>query len=402
MIIRNVPVRHQTALLKPECIELKGYLIADRDKNRDALLYRALKARLGEPVEEPLPAPAPSPPPGPAQEPRSPLREITPPLAAADAGPSNSPRRAEREHDDDAGQPRRRKRPSRAGRSPSPDPPPREAVLQRSRYFSKPTSGLNNLATVSNGAPSGGVDAEVDMEDDVGRVRVDSGDADAMQNLARAIGLSPARPAPAHVPLKEDDSDDDPLAPSSNGHPGANGKGKGKGKQRAEPVFGEPASDDYGFEFEMDDSFLEQVDRAEQEALLRAAAANLDSRTNGSQSQSQTHVGSAQTHVRTRTQIKAEPQSQYTTTTTSKTLFSTAAAGTAGTQRPVPRPIPRAGSAAAGPGTSSSGSGADVPMDVIDISDDDVEDKENVPVPTRHVRRRVALPVDADVIELSD
>lgn len=42
-------------------------------------------------------------------------------------------------------------------------------------------------------------------------------------------------------------------------------------------------------------------------------------------------------------------------------------------------------------------------MDVIDISDD--EDKENMPVPTRHVRRRVANPAaveDVDIIELSD
>ncbi|KAI0359862.1 hypothetical protein OH77DRAFT_874162 [Trametes cingulata] len=407
MIIRNVPVRQRTALLKPECVELKGYLIEDRDKDRDQIFFRALKARLGcvpntspppayscvahrEPVEEPLPPRAPSPPPEPPQALRSPLREISPPPPGAEAGPSGSPRRVEREHDDDAGQPRRRKRPSRAGRSPSPDPPPREVVLQRSRYFSKPPSGVSSSAGRANSLQAG---AEVDMDEDVGRVRVDSGDADAMQNLARAIGLSPQRPAPAPIPLHDSDNED-PFGAGSNDHTStkSNGNGKGKEKQRAEPVFGEPGSEDYGFEFEMDDSFLEQVDRVEQEALLRAAASNLEGRANGSQAQaqSQTLVASVQTH--THTQIKAEPRSQ----SASRTLFG------AGSQRPLPRPIARAGSAAAGPGTSSSGSGADVPMDMIDISDDEVDDKENVPVPTRHVRRRVALPADADVIELSD
>ncbi|KAI0649115.1 hypothetical protein C8Q79DRAFT_493110 [Trametes meyenii] len=47
MIIKNVWIRQGTALLKPDCIELKGHQTADRDEQRDATFLRALKKRLG-------------------------------------------------------------------------------------------------------------------------------------------------------------------------------------------------------------------------------------------------------------------------------------------------------------------------------------------------------------------
>lgn len=215
-----------------------------------------------EDVPEPEPAPDVQPVPvqDPVAAPRPALRDISPPADDADAGRANSLRRVEREHDDDMGQPRRRKRPSRVGRSPSPDPPPREAVLQRSRFFSKPASGASasGLASASAGA---------DEDADVGRVRVNSGDAGAMRSLARAIGLSPPRAPPVDLP--ESDEEENPFM-----SPTANGASNGKGKQRAEVSFGEPGSEDYDFEFDVDESFLEQVDRAAQEALLRDTVAN--------------------------------------------------------------------------------------------------------------------------------
>lgn len=61
-------------------------------------------------------------------------------------------------------------------------------------------------------------------------------------------------------------------------------------------------------------------------------------------------------------------------------------------------------STVSGPSSSTVGETVDQQddMDIIDISDDD--DKENVPLPTRHVRRRVKTPPadDVDFIELSD
>lgn len=61
-------------------------------------------------------------------------------------------------------------------------------------------------------------------------------------------------------------------------------------------------------------------------------------------------------------------------------------------------------SSVSGPSSSTLGEATNQQddMDVIDISDDD--DKENVPLPTRHVRRRVKTPPpdDVDIIELSD
>ena len=47
MIIRNVTVRRGTALLEPQCIELKGHRTADRDEKREETLFRTLKRRIG-------------------------------------------------------------------------------------------------------------------------------------------------------------------------------------------------------------------------------------------------------------------------------------------------------------------------------------------------------------------
>lgn len=55
---------------------------------------------------------------------------------------------------------------------------------------------------------------------------------------------------------------------------------------------------------------------------------------------------------------------------------------------------------------SSSGSeigrGLGAQPSVIIVEDDEEDDKENVPLPARHVRRRVDVEDDADVINISD
>ncbi|KAH9850372.1 hypothetical protein C2E23DRAFT_324226 [Lenzites betulinus] len=411
MILKNVPIRSGIALLQPGRVEFKGHQTADRDVLRDAVLFRALKARLGEDVPLPDPEPQPEhdhPPQDPAQAQRSPLRELSPEAADIELAASGSRSGAGREHDDDMGQPRRRKQPSRVGRSPSPDPPPRQLATQRSRFFSaKP---------VAAAAGSNGVRPVADEDDDdlEAWLHLDTGDAEAKEKLARAIGLSPPRvPAPA-TSFDNDSSDDDhkaivKAAPRRTNERGQNmnGNSANKGKQRASPAFGDPGSEDYEFEFDMDASFLQDVERAEQEALRKTASSNGTAAAHARASS----VQAPQTQLR----VKPEPRSQSTT----RTLFATAATATAtlvGSTQRRPAVGTRTGSshnnsrAGSVPGTSSRSS--EVPMEVIDISDDEVEgDKENVPAPTRHVRRRIAPPpppppremsVVDDVIELSD
>ena len=304
-----------------------------------------------------------------SQSPRSPLRPISPPLEPR-AGSSNL------EHADDLGEPRRRKRPSRAGRSPSPDPPPR-----RSHYFPDPSP-----PTASSGSSSGLL-AHKDTR--ASPVVIGPGAGDSMKEFAKRIGLSPPRPRPAQLPLAKDGEDASTSATREGSKEGDKDSddeetNKGKGKEReVTPQFGEASSDDFHFNFDVTPSFLEQVDRVEQEYL--------DTNSVSEAARSQPHVPPPSTQ----TVVKAEPASQLMTATT-KTLFSTSSA---------PRKVSAPGSHATSvPGTSSTGGSRDGGAgDIITISDDDDGlDKENVPVQARHVRRRIVRPVDEDVIELSD
>ena len=218
--------------------------------------------------------------------------------------------------------------------------------MQVSRYFSH----------TANRAESASLD------EGVGRVRVDSGDVNAMRDLKRAIGHSPPRAAFASVSESGSNDDEDFFTPAT-----STGS-KGKGKEKTDMSFGEPGSEDYPFDFELDDSFLEQISRVEHEAYLRQGEAN------GKPAVQPPSAPAPQ-------QVKAEPRGQ----SMGRTLFNGASTAV-GTRR----------------SAASSRAASAAPMEVIDISDDKVEDdKENVPAPTRHVRRRVA-PVAEDVIELSD
>ena len=271
------------------------------------------------------------------------------------------------------------------------------------------------------------------------------GSRDAMKEFARTIGLSPPRAAAAiEVPDSgEEGSDEDPFASAPRSSNAASSssrpldaarvrakarekdtekekKGKGKDKRKGnEVIFGaEPSSDDYGFDFEMDDSFLESVSRIEEEELRQPPPnGKSDPTQRQTQTQTQTQVG---TNPQSKTCVNSEGASaklfslsgatavsmsmpnlstarECTPSTTRKNASTVLSRGT-GTPAPgsggasIPRPLAKRNAGAA--------AGA---MDVINISDEEEEiDKENVPVPTRHVRRRVARQADTDVIELSD
>ena len=269
-------------------------------------------------------------------------------------------------------------------RSPSREPPPR--ARDRSRYFPSPDhtsgSGPEPIAKVTLRGP--GTEA-------------------GLGEYARAIGLTSSRPLNIEIPDSEEEEDLYSIAstrkattPASNGNGNpAKPDAKQKSKQKA-PDTAEPGSDDYGpDEFDellQNEEFLREVDDAEKRAYQK------DSES--SQKQSQTQV-----QARTQTKIKAEVLSQAT----SATLASTAASSTAIASRVTSgngsgsMPASRATSV---PGSSSSGSkggtgGAD--LSVITISDDEEDiEKENVPIPTRHIRRRIDPRANDDIIELSD
>lgn len=303
------------------------------------------------------------------------------------------------EHADDADEPRRRKVPNRAGRSPSPDPPPR---AQRSRYFPANTINVtSSTSTHGNGASSSG---KVTLRG--------PGTADAMKEFARTVGLSPPCAPPIEIP--DSDEEDDLYAPPRPTRSSAatqptptQDKQKQKSTQK-KPIAlaAEPSSDDFGFgsEFEMDASFFEEINRAEEEALKR----DRDNATAVGSTQTQTQTRTqVQSQTLTRTHVKTEVQSQATTSTLVNTSAVAPTACGSSTVRNTPVPSSRATSM---PGPSSSGQKGQVGannMDVIDIDDDEDEDgeKENVPIPTRHVRRRIAAArrmEESEVIELSD
>ncbi|KAI1797124.1 hypothetical protein LXA43DRAFT_396625 [Ganoderma leucocontextum] len=350
------------------------------------------------------------------------------------------------EHADDFAEPRRRKRPTRAGRSPSPDPPPRDEVLQCSRFFGAGSrgKGKEKERRTESADRDGDGDGDGDGDDD-GEATVTltgPGSRDAMKEFARTIGLSPPRATAIEIPDSDGEGSDEdafvsaPKPINAASRPLDVARAKAKTAQKAqdhdkdkdkdkgkEVIFGaEPSSDDYGFDFEMDDSFLEFVSRAEKEGL-RGAAAGGPTNVNGKSSTT------TRTQTQTQTQVGTQPQAKVqvpvNSQATSATLFSLGGATAMSTSSTVRGRVASRKNTPTIPGTSAPGSRAtsvlhtssshSIPiakrnagaatgsMNVIDISEDEEEiDKENVPVPTRHVRRRVARQADADVIELSD
>ncbi|KAK7033219.1 DUF1767 domain-containing protein [Favolaschia claudopus] len=278
MILKNVRVRRGMAFLEPACVTLKGHQTEDRDAQREADFAASLRRRLGRPEPEPAPQPAaqaaqnaaqeqnPAPPP---EAMRSPLREISPP-------PSPTLPVDSHHHSDDEDQPRRRRVPA-----PPPSTSPSSTLVTTSSYFSSggsadPPPRRGNMGLVLSPTRSGPIEIE-SSSDEENRIS-----RRPMVGLRKTSQKKATRPAPP--PPRND----------------------------------EPASDDYGDMMDMDDSFLEALQKAED-------------------SQNTVPAGPSNAH-----------------------------ASGSESQRPV------------------------VSDAVITIDDDDeMEDKENVPAPQRHVRRRV-------------
>ncbi|EED85945.1 predicted protein [Postia placenta Mad-698-R] len=251
---------------------------------------------------------------------RSPLNELSEPPAPPIAGPSGT------HHDDDEGQPRRRKVPSRTQRSPSPDPPPR---TMRSQYFvSGSDSGTGSRSHTHN--PSA--------------------------DIARERLFSPHRQPPVVVP----DSDEEDLfagAPT-------NAVGKvGPSRKAGDTDNSSPRmpSSDFDFAFNWDDAFqekefIEQVERLE----------NAERAKRGGTPQPTVTTSSSATIVEL-TQGRPSAAVTQRFTTSSNAHASSSSSGDRA----------RSTTLGMGSGPAPSADRRTVDMGIIDIDDSDEDDKEN-------------------------
>ncbi|KAK7690908.1 hypothetical protein QCA50_006011 [Cerrena zonata] len=379
ILVNNINIRNGIALLEPKNTTVLGYKTDDREAEQDANFLASLKRRLdirddeppangaAHPPPGPPPAPAPQAPPQQIPQPvpqpprqplpqapppqravRSPLREMTPPL---DPGPSRV------SHIDDEEQPRRRKVPAR--RSPSPPIPAPTASGSRpthSRFFHASTSSESTL-------------------------RGDSAD------LADKLRLSPHREEPTLVNNSQESAAEWQVAGSSKAAVAASSstipqQQTNVNRNDDEEIPTDQSSDiDYdAFDVGGGQSFYAEVDRAEQEALSQLA----------SQASQQN-----------------EPQAPRTAPLTQ--AESIVFIGMS--QRPPGTAPPRRGrnpnSHRDRDGGITATQRARIDLGIIDIADEEDGEKENVPVQSRHVRRRVEAPTtqrarDDDVIEISD
>ncbi|OCH94365.1 hypothetical protein OBBRIDRAFT_823487 [Obba rivulosa] len=367
MLLKNVPVRRGVAFLEPKCVVMKGHYNADREALQDVEFARSLRQRLGQPEDPARDIPQDPPPPAhaaqadnaigrpvrprappsaPASGVRSPLRELSEPVEPPVAGPSRI------SHDDDEGQPRRRKLPTK--RSPSPDPPPRAQPPTHSRYFSATGNG-----------------------------RAGTGNA---ADLAREGLFSPHRYAPLFAP--DSDEDDWAALDSIDAGPGPSATLVASGEQGASRKIQDQVQNsdfDYDFDAELEEQELLELERVEREAMTASAGSARGRSVTIATSSSTTQTSS----------MAVVPGLSGIRTAVVRSVHSSTADEFDGDESESESPGARGNEARALP--------ARIDLGVITIEDSDEDDKENVPLPTRHVRRRMERPPDDDdVIEISD
>ncbi|PCH42409.1 DUF1767-domain-containing protein [Wolfiporia cocos MD-104 SS10] len=403
MILKDVKVRNGIAFLEPKCVVMKGHEVADLAALQDRDFARDLGFRLGRPIDPALeepnggaepepaamppqqqpqpqpnapshppspPAPAPSsanvPPPlaptrhSPAEPLRSPLRELPSPSPPPSPGPSGARTYI---HADDEDLPRRRKLPAPA--------PTTTAAVTHSRFF-PPFSG-------SASGPGSGSGTGASLS--------------PMRTLARERVLSPHRAAPVEVP----DSDEEEIMNELHHRAGAGaGAGQGVGGRDTEHEHAPSSDYDFGEDGNFEDpAFLEDIERVEREALAHAQATQA-----GAERQSEVVAAVASTATSSN-RAGRMVMASASTSTQRATIGATERAEET-QQMAVQRPSQSHSASASTGARAASRSASVVDLGVISV-DSDEDDKENVPVPTRRVRRRMTPgPSQQEVIELSD
>ncbi|KAF8638280.1 hypothetical protein AX17_002301 [Amanita inopinata Kibby_2008] len=364
MLLKNVKIRNGIAWLEPDCVTMKAHSAEDMDVNQASDFARDLKKRMGLPIDNVLQA---------VQLPttvvstnmRSPLRDISPP-------PPPEPLH----NDDESLENRKRRIPSSSSTlidsSMTPTLVEDRPIASSSRVAS---AALHTGASTSPYFPpsasqkrgprmSNALNFErcsiIDTPegDDAGEVENSHTNrrSERQADISKASDSPETSTAPDNSHLASSRETTRPTGQGSNelGLPLSQRPKDRKGKGKAETI-NISDEEDNGFEndFFMNQEFLESLDRVEMQALHAASTSNGAAPSPSSIS--------ASTLLDTRT----------------KTLAA---------------------------------------QDVIDIADDEEgEDKENIPVATRHVRRRTefggsdlepelgAKPVlSGDVIDLSD
>lgn len=285
----------------------------------------------------------------PVQPVRSPLRELGDPVPIA--GPSRA------SHVDDACQSRRRKLPNRSQTGPSPNPPPRRTSCQetQSRFFGSQSGTVNPSASLANEhliSPH--------KQQAIFVPNSDEEDGESWQLLGNRTR--------SHTSVREDPSRRGTAATTSP-------------KAASSELY-------YDDDFFLDDAVLAQVDRVEREALepsdeeaIRTATSSFNPA--GTETTQRTEVASNQ-HTAAGVSLRS--------TYTNHGSASMSASGSVSTVVADPNHSL---------GSTGRALGLRIDLGVVTIEDSDEDDKENVLVPARRVRRRIA-PSQDDVIEISD
>ncbi|KAI0342854.1 hypothetical protein BDW22DRAFT_1394854 [Trametopsis cervina] len=356
IILKDVLIRRGIAFLEPKKVILKGYQTEDRQSLQDADFVRGLRDRLGLNAPDegeggpPGDAPAPRIHPNPPEPPRAPaaaVRRTPPPPPVVQRALPRSPLQ----------EVARPPEPSAAG--PSHMLHSDDIELPRRRKL--PTKPRE---------PS----PEASLHSSVQSRYFSAGNEKGKHRgveLSRELRLSPHRQGPVVVPDSEEDEPSPPRkppvfrgkdAPPLVVHRDTDAAASGNTKVNADSS----ASSD--FEFEFNDEFLSQLDKVEQEAIAATATTAV--------------AGSSRTR-------------DASSVASTATLASSSRPAAVVSSRP-----PQSRNPSAQPQPL-------VDLGIIDIDDDEADEKENVPVPTRHVRRRLGHPIASqaapeEIIEISD
>ncbi|KAF8071838.1 hypothetical protein FPV67DRAFT_1667295 [Lyophyllum atratum] len=359
MILKDVRINRGIAFLEPKCVVMLGHKTDEREDNRQADFARGLRARMGLPEPPPdvenNPAPPPMPQNPPPQAPRhpsplvarSPLREISP----------SPPPPAMYQGNDDEDLGRRRRIPHRDPDPPAPprlgDPPSHTATT--SSYFTNAVASSSRPRTVVGSGPSATPILSV---------------SPTLRQTARPLYNSPPPPSPG--PEDEhwwsDEADNQQRASLT-------------GEQRFISDFGVSAV-----------KFLDEVKARNAAQVQRGGNPQRNSGTVNRNGNRKMETGAGDMSI-----DSDEFDDDMVFDTDMLAQLDVIEAGKSQTTANPPPPSTVGSSSLSGSSAVGARSQSSVmavernATDVIIIEDDsDAEDKENVPVPTRHVRRRMA------------
>ncbi|KAF5382007.1 hypothetical protein D9615_004446 [Tricholomella constricta] len=379
MLLKDVRINRGIAFLAPKCVVMMGHKTDERDENRPADFAKGLRVRMGLPEPPPAAedrvAPPPAarnplpqaPPPPPAALVRSPLREISPPP---------SPPAMYHGNDDEDLETRRRRIPNR---NPAPEPPAftvrslpsSSKISTTSVYFANSAASSSRSQTAVGSAPP--------------RTTPFLSVSPTLQQTTRPLRIAspPPSPGPDDEHFWSDDEMETQMPPPQQ-QPSQPQRASLSSEQRFISDFGLSA-----VKF-LDGLAARKGTRNTAQTRAAPETSNSNTTTNVNANAETSSAGARDVgfssdefddDISFDSEVLAGLDAIEALNTTTR---STAAAAAAEFQPPsAVGSGSRSGSSTIGARSQSSA------LDVITIDDDsDEDDKENLPVPTRHVRRR--------------